>query len=99
MPSGDSTPRASGFDSRCSARSWLTSGGPRTRRFAEYQKLSGRRLLSSSSAADFRVATSACLPSRGHPPAFISPCVHLGVPQFVVVLVGWQDSEGRCSDG
>src|SRR5581483_6924756 len=57
MPSGDSTPRASGFDSRCSPRSWLTSGGPSSLRLVEYQKVSGRPALGSSKPVALRVAT------------------------------------------
>src|SRR5215471_4198706 len=57
MPSGDSTPRASGFDSRCSPRSWLTSGGPSSRRLVEYQKVSGKPALRSSRPIALRVAT------------------------------------------
>src|ERR1700730_2649558 len=57
MPSGDSTPSASGLDSRCSPRSWLTSGGPSSRRLVVYQNVSGRPLLLSSKPAAFRVAT------------------------------------------
>src|SRR2546421_10375523 len=57
MPSGDSTPSASGFDSRCSPRSWLTSGGPSSRRWVVYQKVSGRPELLSSKPVAFRVAT------------------------------------------
>ena len=57
MPSGDSTPSASGLDSRCSPRSWLTSGGPSSRRLVEYQKVSGKAPLRSSRAAALRVAT------------------------------------------
>ena len=38
MPSGDSTPSASGLDSRCSPSCSLTSGGPRSFVFAVYQK-------------------------------------------------------------
>ena len=41
MPSGDSTPSPSGFDSRCSPSCSLTSGGPSRRVFAVYQKGSG----------------------------------------------------------
>ena len=41
MPSGDSTPSARGLDSRCSPSCSLTSGGPRSLRFAVYQKGSG----------------------------------------------------------
>src|SRR5580658_10191310 len=63
IPSGDSTPSASGLDSRCSPRSWLTSGGPSSRRFVEYQNVSGRPPLLSSSAAAFRVATGLRLSS------------------------------------
>ena len=40
MPSGESTPSASGLDSRCSPNSALTSGGPSRRRLTEYQKVS-----------------------------------------------------------
>src|SRR5580698_8506919 len=57
IPSGDSTPSASGLDSRCSPRSWLTSGGPSNRRLVVYQNVSGRPPLLSSKAAAFRVAT------------------------------------------
>ena len=57
IPSGDSTPRASGLDSRCSPRSWLTSGGPSSLRLVEYQNVSGRLTLRSSKPAAFRVAT------------------------------------------
>src|SRR5580704_11510420 len=57
IPSGDSTPSASGLDSRCSPRSWLTSGGPSSLRLVEYQKVSGRPALRSRSAAALRVAT------------------------------------------
>src|SRR5580700_155726 len=58
MPSGDSTPSASGLDSRCSPRSWLTSGGPSSRRLVEYQNVSGRPpLRSRRAAAALRVAT------------------------------------------
>src|SRR5689334_6065471 len=57
MPSGDSTPSASGFDSRCSPRSWLTSGGPSSRRLVVYQKVSGRPELLSSKPVALRVAT------------------------------------------
>src|SRR5580704_14973140 len=57
MPSGDSTPSASGLDSRCSPRSWLTSGGPSSRRLVVYQNVSGRPLLLSSKPVAFRVAT------------------------------------------
>src|SRR5690242_11710841 len=60
MPSGDSTPRASGFDSRCSPRSWLTSGGPSSRRFVVYQKVSGKPALLSSRPVALRVATDDC---------------------------------------
>src|ERR1700737_5129227 len=63
MPSGDSTPSASGLDSRCSPRSWLTSGGPSSRRLAEYQKVSRRPTLLSSKPAAFRVATDLRLSS------------------------------------
>src|SRR5581483_3615246 len=38
MPSGESTPSASGLDSRCSLSSELTSGGPSSRSFAAYRK-------------------------------------------------------------
>src|SRR5580658_5279440 len=65
MPSGDSTPSASGLDSRCSPRSWLTRGGPRNLRFVEYQKVSGRPPLLSSRAAALRVATI-CAFHLGH---------------------------------
>ena len=41
MPSGDSTPSASGLDSRCSPSCSLTSGGPSSLVFAVYQKVSG----------------------------------------------------------
>src|SRR6516165_10274806 len=57
IPSGDSTPSASGLDSRCSPRSWLTSGGPSRRRLVEYQNVSGRPALLSSRPTAFRVAT------------------------------------------
>src|SRR5436190_24275988 len=57
MPSGDSTPSASGLDSRCSPRSWLTSGGPSSRRLVVYQKVSGRPELLSSKPVALRVAT------------------------------------------
>src|SRR5215467_8595063 len=57
MPSGDSTPRASGLDSRCSPRSWLTSGGPSSRRLVVYQKVSGKPALLSSRPVALRVAT------------------------------------------
>src|SRR5215472_14398791 len=40
MPSGDSTPRARGFDRRWWRSCSLTMGGPSRRRFTEYQKLS-----------------------------------------------------------
>src|ERR1700689_5038714 len=63
IPSGDSTPSASGLDSRCSPRSWLTSGGPSSRRLVEYQNVSGGAPLLSSSAAAFRVATGLRLSS------------------------------------
>src|SRR5579859_670848 len=65
MPSGDSTPSASGLDSRCSPRSELTSGGPSSLRLVEYQKVSGRPLLLSSRAAALRVATI-CAFRLGH---------------------------------
>src|ERR1700749_3233467 len=58
MPSGDSTPSASGLNSRCSPRSWLTSGGPSRRRLVEYQNVSGRPALLSSRPTAFRVATN-----------------------------------------
>src|SRR6516225_2154486 len=65
IPSGDSTPSASGLDSRCSPRSWLTSGGPSSRRLVEYQKVSGRPTFPSRRAAALRVATiCAFRPSR-----------------------------------
>src|SRR3954447_10008663 len=57
MPSGDSTPSASGLDSRCSPRSWLTSGGPSSLRLVEYQNVSGRPTLFSSKPAALCVAT------------------------------------------
>src|SRR5579859_2553944 len=57
MPSGDSTPSASGFVSRCSPRSWLTSGGPSSLRLVEYQNVSGRPALLSSKPVALRVAT------------------------------------------
>src|SRR6266851_5167024 len=63
MPSGDSTPSASGLDSRCSPRSWLTSGGPSSRRLVEYQNVSGRPALLSSKPTAFRVATDLRLSS------------------------------------
>src|ERR1700749_619260 len=63
MPSGDSTPSASGLDSRCSPRSWLTSGGPSRRRLVEYQNVSGRPVLLSSRPTAFRVATDLRLSS------------------------------------
>src|SRR5581483_8964885 len=65
MPSGDSTPRASGFDSRCSPRSWLTSGGPSSRRLVVYQKVSGRPALFSSKPVALRVATDVLRLSSG----------------------------------
>src|ERR1700728_4840140 len=58
IPSGDSTPSASGFVSRCSPRSWLTSGGPSSLRLVEYQNVSGRPALFSSKPAALRVATN-----------------------------------------
>src|SRR6478672_4300153 len=57
MPSGDSTPSASGLFSRCSPRSWLTSGGPSSLRLVLYQNVSGRPALLSSKPAALRVAT------------------------------------------
>src|SRR5579859_1300977 len=57
MPSGDSTPSASGLVSRCSPRSWLTSGGPSSLRLVEYQKVTGRPALLSSRPVALRVAT------------------------------------------
>src|SRR5689334_15718530 len=60
MPSGESTPRASGLDSRCSPRSWLTSGGPSSRRLVVYQKVSGKPALLSSRPVALRVATDDC---------------------------------------
>src|ERR1700722_11851695 len=57
IPSGDSTPSASGLDSRCSPRSWLTSGGPSSLRLGEYQKVSGKLPLRSRRAVALRVAT------------------------------------------
>src|SRR5580692_5495306 len=63
IPSGDSTPSASGLDSRCSPRSWLTRGGPSSFRFVEYQNVSGRPLDLSSSSTAFRVATDLRLSS------------------------------------
>ena len=56
MPSGDSTPRASGLDSRCSPSCSLTSGGPSSRRFTEYQKPSGRSGPPSRTSTAFRMA-------------------------------------------
>src|ERR1700677_2417634 len=66
IPSGDSTRSASGLDSRCSPRSWLTSGGPSSFRLVVYQNVSGRLPLSSKPVA-FRVATDLRL-SSGIPP-------------------------------
>ena len=66
IPSGDSTPSASGLDSRCSPRSWLTSGGPSSFRLVEYQNVSGRLPLSSKPVA-FRVATDLRLSSGMDP--------------------------------
>ena len=67
IPSGDSTPSASGLDRRCSPRSWLTSGGPSSLRLVEYQKVSGSALLRSSKPAALRVATiRAFRQSRSH---------------------------------
>src|SRR5580693_2417011 len=63
IPSGESTPSASGLDSRCSPRSWLTSGGPRNRRLVEYQNVSGKPALLSSKPAAFRVTTGLRLSS------------------------------------
>ena len=40
-PSQDSTPSASGLDSRSPASCPVTSGGPSTRHLTEYQKPSG----------------------------------------------------------
>src|ERR1700733_6081084 len=57
MPSGESTPSASGLDSRCSPSCSLTSGGPSRRRLVEYQKLSGIVVLLSSRPIAFRAAT------------------------------------------
>ncbi len=63
IPSGDSTPSASGLDSRCSPRSWLTSGGPSSFRLVEYQNVSVRPPLLSSKPVAFRVATDLRLSS------------------------------------
>src|SRR5215470_13965057 len=63
MPSGDSTPSASGLDSRCSPRSWLTNGGPSSLRLVEYQNVSGRPPLLSSRPTALRVATDLRLSS------------------------------------
>src|SRR5580704_12433600 len=71
IPSGDSTPSASGLDSRCSPRSWLTSGGPSSFRFVEYQNVSGRPPVLSSKPVAFRVATDLRLSSGTY--AFWAP--------------------------
>ena len=59
MPSGESTPSASGLDSRCSPSCSLTSGGPSSRRFTEYQKPSVRSGPRSRTSTALRMAGSA----------------------------------------
>src|SRR5215469_897990 len=58
MPSGESTPRARGFDRRWWLSCSLTMGGPSRRRFIEYQKPSGRSPLPPRKPTAFRMATS-----------------------------------------
>ena len=57
MPSGDSTPSASGLDSRSSPSWSFTSGGPSSRRFSEYENVSGRSSPRLSNPAALRTAT------------------------------------------
>ena len=57
MPSGDRTPSASGFDSRCSPSCSLTRGGPRSFVFAVYHKVSDVLPRASSTPVDLGMAT------------------------------------------
>src|SRR5262252_2251682 len=57
MPSGESTPSASGFDRRWWRSCSLTMGGPSSRRFTEYQKPSSSSPPVRKPAA-LRMATS-----------------------------------------
>src|SRR6201992_802470 len=73
VPPGESTPRASGLDSRCSPSCSLTSGGPSSRGFTEYQKASGRSGPPSRTFAAFRMATKLRLSYLYADLAFIPP--------------------------
>src|SRR6516225_7415218 len=85
IPSGDSTPSASGLDSRCSPRSWLTSGGPSSRRLVEYQKVSGRPTFPSRRAAALRVATIRAFRSKD---PFGRQRLHITTPRVRITCGG-----------
>src|SRR6516225_844665 len=90
IPSGDSTPSASGLDSRCSPRSWLTSGGPSSRRLVEYQKVSGRPTFPSRRAAALRVATICAF--RQSQSLFGRQSLHTTTPGIGVTCGGGPDA-------